>query len=418
VPFTYKDANSQHKEAQSVDSLEVGEVELGSYFAALRHLCPTYDYSPVHIDCDWEVLESLSHIFPLASEKPYGTYGARRLALERIPATITLHMVSNTLFIRRRPAPSISWERTCKERLRDFMQKAVTTDPDIPASARFIYSAEYELGPFRCVVHFSPDAWSPNEAVPRDTRPVQSIQHTSATAIDSNFEPRIQIRQAGEGASISDLMTLQAIPDGKGLEKFKGLSPKKAKAMVAKIERQKRKKAGPKLRARNFFSRIPATYRVTLNGEKGGYSIEGLDGKTPKEISKFCSSAIRHNNDLIPSEEEIEPLRRMFSLLAVLRETTESAKHKACVLELSKVNHVRMVEWDEPKTLREDTIRLAVNSEHENYEQFRIDIWEPQFDEETSRAHEVLKHCVPRKIVSDKDYHQFWIVNGDAAPQA
>jgi hypothetical protein len=134
-------------------------------------------------------------------------------------------------------------------------------------------------------------------------------------------------------------------------------------------------------------------------------------------MSKFCSSVIRYNNDFTPSEEEVEPLRRMSSLLTVLRETTESAKNKACVLELSKMDNIRKAGWEECKTQKGDIIRLPVKSGDEDYEEFKIGIWEPKFDKEASRTHKVPKDCVLRMIVSDEDYHQFWVANGDEAQQ-
>ncbi|KAF2448840.1 hypothetical protein P171DRAFT_470493 [Karstenula rhodostoma CBS 690.94] len=388
VPFTYKTPSSRLKDSELVESLELREVQPSRYFAALRHLCPSYDYSRVHIDCDWEVLESLCYIFPFASEKPNGTYGHRLLALERLPATFTLHMVSNTLFIRRRPAPDVSSEQKAKMYLQDFMPRATTSYPDIPASARSIYSVEYELGPFRCVVHFSPHAWSHAEDVPRDTQPALEAHGAPETAKQTDSQSPVRIFQAGKGVPLSDLMLVQAVPDGKGVEDFKWRSKKDALASVNKIERQKRRKAGPKLRSRVFFSRIPTTYRVTLRAEMEKGRVARV-AEHPISETKLCKSVTPHKNDLTPSEEEIEPLCRMFSLLNTLRDVTKSTKNNACVLELSNGD-------DQDECL--------------------IDMWEPDFDEEVSGADEVPEQLrVPRKLVSDEDYQQFWVANGGAA---
>lgn len=404
MPFTYKNPLTQLKDSELIERLEVREVELSTYFAALRHICPSYDYSLVHIDCDWEVLESLSYIFPFAStlgaadagphryaftsnNNPYGTHGHRRLALERLPAAFTLHMVANTLFIRRGPAPEVSSEKTAKMFLHDFIPRATTPDPNIPVSARSIYSVEYELGPFRCVVHFSPHAWSYDEDVPRDTQAALEAQGAPRTAKQTESHSPIRIRQAGKGVPISDLMLVQAIPSGKGVEDFSWRPLKRAQSNVNRIEAQKRKKAGPKLRSRVFFSRMPTTYRVTLRAEMEKGRVARV-AEHPISETKLCKTIIRHKNDLAPREEEIEPLRRTFSLLNTLRDVTKSTKNSACVLELGK----------------------------EEDGEVKINLWEPEFDEEASRTDEQPEQLhVPRKIVSDEDYHQFWVANGDAA---
>ncbi|KAJ4346795.1 uncharacterized protein N0V89_010727 [Didymosphaeria variabile] len=362
------DVHFRNEDSQPVDDLELREVELAYYFAALRCLCPTYDYSRVHIDCDWEVLASLYSIFPLESKDQYDP---RRHAHGKIPAMFTLHTVSNTLFIRRRPSPDVEHEQHAKASLREFMPAATTSDHNIPASARSVYSVEYELGPFKCVVHFTPDAWSHEDAIPRDTRFAPNLHGKTATGEKSNSESPIQVQQVGEHVSISDLLLVQNVQDAKGIENYPHLPPKRAARLRNKIVHQKHRKAGHRLWCKVFFSRMPKTYRVTL-----------------EEWTKRCLKVSPHNNELMPTEVEIEHLRRMFSLLVALREATKSSKTKACVLQLSNGQGT----WEHAET--------------------KIDLWEPIFEETASRAHDVPKHlCVPQQIVSDEDYRQFWLAN-------
>ncbi|KAL1597058.1 hypothetical protein SLS60_008640 [Paraconiothyrium brasiliense] len=252
------------------------------------------------------------------------------------------------------------------------MPAAVTSDPNLPASARSVYSVEYELGPFKCVVHFSPDAWSNHDPVPRDIQLAPNLHGKPATPEESNSDSPFRVHQVGEPISLSDLLLVQSVKDAKGLEHYKHLPLKRAESLRNKIVQQKHRIAGHRLWSKIFFSRIPTTYRVTL-----------------EEGTKLCLKVTSHKNELILSEADIDHLRRMFSLLVALREATKSSKNEVCVLQLS--NGPRIGKQEETK----------------------IDLWEPEFEDAASRAHDLPEHLrVPRQIVSDEDYGQFWLANG------
>ena len=271
-------------------------------------------------------------------------------------------MVSNTLFIRKIHVQDTTSETGHVEEKRPsadkFIPLVATPHPSISIVARSVFSIDYDLGSFKCVVHFSPDAWtSSNTTI--DTRPITVTEVQSKSSIAKGS---IQVHAIGKHIPHSKLLFIQP-------HKYDGVYKARNKTKDAhnhKILRHSLQKASHRSWAKLFFSRMSTTHRLLYNSK-----------------TQTCDQLRPSDSEKVPNEEDDISLRCMLSLLKTLRRTTQEAKDKVCIIRLSKVDA------------------------HEDHTRFKIEIREPGFETGIERN-------VPRQIVSDEDYQQFWVVNGKA----